>query len=73
MTEEAKGKRLYLVSEALSDKDGVFSEKIVEAGSQAQAIKIVVGNRFKAEAASARDVARVMAEQYKRPIVGEAS
>lgn len=65
--------RLYLV------RENGGNEKIVEASSQAQAIKIVVGERFKAEAASARDVARVMAQEYgskpslQLPLVGEAS
>lgn len=57
---KASNQRLYLVTENGGD------EKIVEAASQAQAIKLVVGERFKAEAASARDVARVMAEQYAK-------
>ena len=57
MSEKING-RLYVVTE-----DG-GNEKIVEATSQAQAIKKVVGERFKAMPASARDVARVMAAQY---------
>jgi hypothetical protein len=50
----AKG-RLYLVTE-----NGAY-EKIVEATSQAQAIRIVAGERFKARAATARDVQKIMA------------
>ena len=65
MTDEMKG-RLYVVSEVLADKDGVFSEKIVEANSKAQAIQLVVGARFAAKPATARDVARIMGEQYER-------
>lgn len=59
MTNEAKGnnKRLYLVIESVASID---NEKIVEAGSQAQAIKLVVGERFTAKPATARDVQRIL-------------
>ena len=63
MTEEAKGKRLYVVTEACSP-DGA-DEKIIEAATQAQAIRTVVGNRFTARPASAYDVARIMAQPPK--------
>ncbi len=58
--------RLYLVQER---KEGEYDlpnhkELIVEANSPAQAIRSVVGDRFTAKAASAKDVARVMAQEY---------
>ncbi len=58
--QEAKGKRLYVVSEVTADQ--VLQEKIVEAATQAQAIKLVVGERFTAKPASAYDVQRILQE-----------
>jgi hypothetical protein len=71
MTEEAKGKRLYVVTEMrewagdMNDMPPPDKEKIVEAATQAQAIRTVVGNRFTARPASAYDVARIMATNSK--------
>lgn len=53
-------KRVYVVSEFEGDK--LMSEKLVRAGSQAAAIRHIVGGRFSADAAKSEDVVRLMTE-----------
>jgi hypothetical protein len=53
-------KRPYLVHETGND-----TPRLVNASSQAAAIRHVVGSRFKAEAASASDVIQVMVTGVK--------
>jgi hypothetical protein len=49
--------RLYVVTERINPDES--KQTLVEATSQAQAIRTVVGNRFSAESASARDAVRL--------------
>lgn len=52
-------KRLYVVSE-FDNGAGVKEEFLIEAASQAQAIRHIVGGRFAASPAKNSDVARLM-------------
>lgn len=56
-------KRIYVVEE--NGSDGVVRATLVEAGSQAQAIRHVAGSRFSASPASARQVADLLGEGAK--------
>jgi len=68
MSEEAKGKRLYVVTEnndAYAGDPKRSQERLIEAGSPAQAIRIAASGQFSAKPASPYDVARIMAPEPK--------
>lgn len=58
MSESKSTKRLYCVSEQISDDEMV--EKLVRATSQASAIRHLVMGRFIAEPAKPEDIVRLM-------------
>ena len=61
--------RIYVVKETAAD--GKTTERLVRAGSQAQAIRHVVIGRFDAETASTEDVARLVGDGAEIQTAGE--
>jgi hypothetical protein len=59
--------RIYRVVETESDKP----DRLVEAGSQAQAVRHVVGERFEAVVATPREVANLVSKGVMVETAGE--
>lgn len=64
-------KRIYVVT---SPNGTGITERLIEAGSQAEAIRLVMRGSFAAKAASSQDVARMMAagQTVEKPAQKEA-
>ena len=68
--EKKSAVRIYLVNETAADGQPI-DERLVRAGSQAQAIRHVTLGRFEAEAASTEDVARLVSAGTEIQTAGE--